>query len=65
MWALIGFVAFAFLAFFMNRGRDEVMRDSEARRDSMKADRLMAEVRKELADKAKQSPSRPDQDANQ
>jgi hypothetical protein len=42
-------IGFAFLGFFLGRGRQEAMRGNESRRDGANADRLMAEVRQELA----------------
>ena len=49
MTLLLLFIAVGFLGFLLGRGRQEAMREYESRRDSAKADRLMAEVRKELA----------------
>lgn len=56
MTLLLLFTAFAFLVFFMGRGRQQAMEEYEARRDDAKAERLMAEVRKDLAAQDQESP---------
>ena len=56
MTLLLLFIALAFVAFFMGRGRQQAKEEYESRRDNEKAERLMAEVRKELAAQEQESP---------